>query len=591
MPELHKTDQSPTTDTRGYATVPDADLTERIRAGAPSAYPATQELRRRHLPAVLSYARLCGANQVAGNQLAAQAFGRAAQAACRGIDPKGTWRHHLLMLVQRVAVGWAGGSRRVRLETGFADWIDENAESSPDRPEPRGLRLEDTSAMLAAFYGLPERTRGALWYGVVEDEPDTETAIYLGIPPDSVAEAKERAQEAMQQAYLQTYLKRSGDRKCQGFRRIIEAAVRPEDRRHSEDLTRHLAECPSCTRVLDDMVRMAEHPRTVLAEGLLGWGGAAYITAGPVPGLPDPETVHADRPPAAGADPAMPGSATPGSAAEPAAATADTLAGMSASAGRPEPDDGTGGREWWTSRPFVLVAVAAAATAAVGAALLTPVSGDGEPTAGSTETTSAPPVTPTPSTSAPAPPPTASSTSKPPPEKKPTPSPSPKPTKTTKAPSRTPSPSKTAEAPPPPRLPGDDFAPVVNASSGLCLDIEYGELENRTDVITAPCTGTPTQLWRVDPIGVVQSYADPDYCLDSRGDTDRGVGIWTCSSVEGENGMNLLFIIGRTGTIRPRIAPDFALTPEAAYPGSDLDLDPAVGRSDQRWTADPATAR
>ncbi|MEV6316954.1 ricin-type beta-trefoil lectin domain protein [Streptomyces sp. NPDC051776] len=574
MPELHSTNHSSEADTRSYGRVPDAELTERIRAGAPTAYPATQELRRRHLPAVLAYARLCGENQVAGNQLAAQAFGLAAQEACRGIEPEGTWRHHLLMLVQRVAATWASGARRVRLESGFADWIDETAfpeggapphgrtsaqrqDVGRDGAAQRHPRLEDSSAMLAAFYGLPERIRGVLWYGVVEDEPDTETARCIGIPAPAVAEQKPKALDAMRQAYLQTYLKRSDDPKCQGYRRIIEAAARPGDRRCSEDLVRHLDGCPGCTLILEELIRMTEHPRTVLAEGLLGWGGAEYVVAGPVTGLLAPGAVLERTPPPAA------------NAGEPAA---------------PDPPQGPGadraGRQgsWWKSRPLVLVAAAVVVSAVIGTALLVPHSDDSTP-AGSGARASAEPSA-SPSMTALSPPPTASSTTRPP--KKP--APEPKPTKTTARPSptHTPSPSEPAPTSPAPRPP-DDFLQVVNASSGQCLDIEDGITENGTDVITAPCTGAPTQMWRPENTGLFRSYADSDLCLDSRGDTDEGVGIRDCSAAEDSDGENLIFLIDRSGAIHPRIDLDFALTPSDDSPGSEVVLRPAVGRDDQRW--------
>lgn len=67
-----------------YDELSDAALTERVRAGAPTAYPATEELRRRHLPAVLCYARLCARGQSAADQLAAQAFALAWQEVHRG---------------------------------------------------------------------------------------------------------------------------------------------------------------------------------------------------------------------------------------------------------------------------------------------------------------------------------------------------------------------------------------------------------------------------------------------------------------------------------------------------------------------------
>jgi hypothetical protein len=124
---------------------------------------------------------------------------------------------------------------------------------------------------------------------------------------------------------------------------------------------------------------------------------------------------------------------------------------------------------------------------------------------------------------------------------------------------------------------------VVNSASGLCLDIRDGETEKGTDVITAPCDASPTQRWQVDAgRGVVQSYADPEYCLDSRGDTDRGVGIWECASVDRSNGQNLKFAVGGDGVIRPAIAVETAVTPDG---DGGVELVAVSGGAEQRWRA------
>ncbi|KUN21521.1 ricin-type beta-trefoil lectin domain protein [Streptomyces antibioticus] len=162
--------------------------------------------------------------------------------------------------------------------------------------------------------------------------------------------------------------------------------------------------------------------------------------------------------------------------------------------------------------------------------------------------------------------------------------PVPSPTPTSRPPS--PSPSRTARptpspSPSPVRPPGPTYAQVVNASTGRCLDIRDGDLDKGTDVITAPCTSSPTQRWRVDVgRGVLQSFADPDFCLDSRGSVDRGVGIWECRSVDGDNGDNLRFTVDDDGVIRPAIAIATALTPEG---DGGLVLRPLTGGAEQRW--------
>jgi hypothetical protein len=122
----------------------------------------------------------------------------------------------------------------------------------------------------------------------------------------------------------------------------------------------------------------------------------------------------------------------------------------------------------------------------------------------------------------------------------------------------------------------------VNVSTGRCLDIA-GDLSDGTDVVTAPCSGAATQRWRVDAArGIVQSYADSDFCLDSRGSVDRGVGIWECASVDGDHGQNLRFTVDSDGVIRPAIAIETAVTPGG---GDGVSLRPHSGGREQRWRA------
>ncbi|MGW7369356.1 ricin-type beta-trefoil lectin domain protein [Streptomyces sp. NPDC054841] len=573
MPELHRVGPDPAGEKADYATLSDAELTERIRAGAPPAYPATQELKRRHMPAVLTYARLCGRNHGSGYQLAVQAFGLAAQEACRGIEPRGNWRHHLLMLVQRVGLSWAAGGRRDRLEPDFVAWTDDTADTADiadtaggadsadaagiasGMPGTRRLRSEASSAMLTGFYRLPEVTRGVLWYAVVDEEPDATVATCLGIRPSMVAELRDKAHNAMRQAYIHAYLERGGDRKCLGFRRIIEAAARPEDRRRSEDLTIHLSECPRCTRLVTELARMADNPRAVIAEGLLRWGGSAYVARGTVPGLSDPVPARPDR------------------SRSTAGRWGFTAFGRAPRSGGTPPE---GARR--PSPTVVLVAVAVAGAVVSGALLQS--SSEDPVTARRAEEPPVQAAWPTPAS----PPPVLSASPTRKPSKKPSRSASP----STSAPAPeppAPAPSPSAPPRPVPIAPGGGYVQVVNARSGLCLDIENGVMENRTDVVTARCNGARTQRWSLDSNGLLRSNADPDYCLDSRGDTDRGAGIWSCASVEGKNGLNLLFAADGSGAIHPMIAPDFALEPVDGSEGSSLGFDPADGESNQRWTA------
>ncbi|MGO4430088.1 ricin-type beta-trefoil lectin domain protein, partial [Streptomyces sp. MCAF7] len=81
---------------------------------------------------------------------------------------------------------------------------------------------------------------------------------------------------------------------------------------------------------------------------------------------------------------------------------------------------------------------------------------------------------------------------------------------------------------------------------------------------------------------VLQSLADPGFCLDSRGATDEGVGIWECSAVYSRNGQNLRFAVDSRGVVRPEIAPGRAVTPSW---GDTLFLLPDRGGDAPRWKA------
>ncbi len=499
----------------------DARLTELLRADSATAFTALQELRARHLPSVLAYARLCTTSESVARQLAAQAFTLAAREVGRGIDPGVPWRHQLLLLTGRLAASWAGDARAAGLDTGLLLVLNTAGPAGPVPP------------MLPAFQTLSSRVQGLIWYAVVEREPEDTTASHLGLTRADVTYGRDAALQHLARACLRTRLAASDDPDCRDFGRLIEEAVRPDSPRDSTDLRTHMARCPHCTTAYEELSALRDDPRTALAEGLLPWAGTAYI--------------------------AGEAGATDGRGSR--------VRGVRAAEGTWPP----------YRRRTVLV------SAALGVALVPLVvflvtwggSAPQEPVSSVSTPTSVPPVEVTvTATVSPSPSPSPSSASK-----------SPTPTRSSK-----PKPTKTARPEPPPspapspasRPPGDSYTQVVNVASGLCLDID-GYPENGTDVVTADCTSARDQRWRVDSErGVLQSYAYPDYCLDSRGSTDRGIGIWTCDSVWGRNGLNLKFAVDSRGVIRPGIAPDHALTP---HDDRSLSLERETGRVDQRWRA------
>ncbi|MER5981024.1 RICIN domain-containing protein [Streptomyces sp. NPDC001857] len=506
----------------------DERLVGLLRADPATAYPALRALRARHQPAVLAYARLCTTGEPGARQLAAQAFTLAARETARGNDPGGPWRHQLLLLTARVASSWAADDRAGGLDAGLLLVLNT---AGPHGPVP---------PLLSAFRSLPSSAQGLLWYGVVEREPADRTAALLGLAPEDVAHGTAPALQSLARTALRLRLTASEDPRCGDFQRLIEESVRPDAPRHSPDLETHRAHCPHCATAYEEQCALRDDPRGTLAEGLLPWAGTAYA-----------RHTHAPRPSAR-----------------------NTRNAQRARNAR--------NRTWPPSRRFILTS---AALGAALAPLLTLLPSPGDPPAPSSQDAAVigPPAVPqvtvtttaTATATAPAPTPSAGSPT-PSPSRPRTPSPSPPRTTTPPLPRPTPSPA---------RPPGAAYAQIVNVATGRCLEVA-GDFGKGTDVVTVPCSASPSQRWRVDSArGVVQSYAAPDFCLDSRGATDKGVGVWPCSSVDGRNGRNLMFTVDDAGAIHPAIAVETALT-ATAY--GALSLDAQSGATTQRWRAGSA---
>ncbi|MFF4804856.1 ricin-type beta-trefoil lectin domain protein [Streptomyces sp. NPDC001351] len=500
-----------------HAGASDARLTELLRTSTPTLYPALQELRARHQPSVLAYARLCTASETAARDLAAQAFTLAVRQTARGTEPLVPLRLHLLLLTGQLAASWATAGRAGGLDPGLLLAL---TAAGSDVPVP---------PLLTAFRSLPSRAQGLVWYGVVEQEAEDRTAAFLGLTREDVGHETASALQAMGQACLRSRLAASADPRCGNFGRLIEESVRPHSPRTSADLRAHMVHCVHCTTAYEELSALRDAPRTALAEGLLPWAGKAYVTT--------PEEAPRPR------------------------ARADVA-------------------PWPPSRRLLLTSIAVGvALAPLIVFLLSQAAAPSSPSqeaAGAVGTPTIPAQVTVTATVSAAPSPSPSPSAK---SKSPSPTRSSAPSKRpSKSPSKSPKPS-----PSPTHAPDGTFAQIVNVATGRCLDVRDGDFQNGTDVVTAPCSSSRTQRWRVDSgRGVVQSSADPDFCLDSRGDVDRGVGIWTCDSVYSRNGQNLMFMVDADGVIRPAIAIETALTP---YGDDGLSLRPLDGGAEQRWRA------
>ncbi|MFI6940196.1 ricin-type beta-trefoil lectin domain protein [Streptomyces sp. NPDC050418] len=548
----HENHEGAGTAPAGHALRSDAALAALLGRGPASAYPALRELRLRHGAFLTSYARQCTVDDAAAKRLVTHAFTLAAEEAARGLAAPGAFRHHLLLLVRRAAADWAADGRAARLSVEF----------------PAAARSEHP-VLLRALRTLPVSTQAVLWYALVDEEADERIALFLGATPGAIRASRDTCLTALRRAFLRTYLREHGDAQCQGYSRLIENATSPENPRHSEDLAQHLATCDCCDRAHTELRRLVASPREALGRGLLGWGAEVYVR--PASGSRSAARA-ASRSATRAASRAASRTASRSRArvarhGRTVARGLRALPSLTARTPRTKSadDGGAGHPSWLPSRRLVLGS--AALGIAVAPLLLLALAGDGEDP-GADDPGAAPS----------APSATVTVTASP----SPTHSPEPSPSKTSKRPSKPPASSKPPATAPRPALQDGRFAQVVSVGNGRCLTVKDGEFAKGTDVVADPCGPSDTQRWRLDANrGVIVSHANPDYCLDTRGDTDRGVGIWKCSSVD--NGTrNLWFTVDASGTIRPVIQLDHAVTVD----GSDVTLEPIrSGDEDQRWEA------
>ncbi|WP_327663022.1 MULTISPECIES: ricin-type beta-trefoil lectin domain protein [unclassified Streptomyces] len=552
-----------------HATAPDHRLVALLRADTPTAYPALGELRDRHRHALLAYAQVCANDTDAARQLGAQAFARAAREVARGLEPRGSWRHHALLLVHRTAVEWAADERRGRLSPGLLGTL-----GSPDAPRA-------PAALLSAFHTLPARTQTLLWHSVVDGDSDAATGIAIGTSARDVAQARGAALDALRGACLAARVARAQDTHCRGYQRLIEEATRPGRPRNTADLDAHLARCPSCTAAYLELTALRDDPRRALAEGLLPWGGTDYLLTEAPPTAPPPapatapaavpqqtaprshratSTTRADRRrPARRARrraPRRPAAvrATPMGFALASAAVGVALVPLlilALTEGRPDLSAvGQGMGATPSTPPPVRVTVTATTTATT----TTTTTATATTTARSTETITVPP-SPKPTTN--------------PPQGKPS---------STRPPSDKPK-------PPHFRPPGEEYAEVIDVASGLCLDVSRTPMADGDDVVAAKCDRTGSQQWRVEPArGVIQSAANPDFCLDNRGDTDRPIGLGHCTAADDDHGADLTFSVHGDGSIRPAADWKTAVTPldDGSF---RLGQRKFHGGDEQRWRA------
>ena len=164
------------------------------------------ELRRRHLPAAVSFAEICVQPGPASQYVADAALSGLVESVTRGHIPAAGFRRHLLGLTLESAT--------VRRVGGGAGSFP--AGSRADSPAD-GSRL---SRIARGFDSLPRQAQDVLWLHLVEKEPHDNITVFAGVARQHVDESIEGARAKLRRRVI-AQNRNSVDPLCHGFTRLL----------------------------------------------------------------------------------------------------------------------------------------------------------------------------------------------------------------------------------------------------------------------------------------------------------------------------------------------------------------------------------
>jgi RNA polymerase sigma factor (sigma-70 family) len=307
--------------------VADEELIERTRRGDRRAF---AELWRRHYRSGITVAR--SFTTLDADDLVSESFARIYKRTLDGGGPRGAFRPYLYTTIRNLASTW--GTQRAK-HVNVDELDDFEPTESAEEPVARSL---DRTLTVQAYRSLPARWQTVLWYTEVEGLDPHEVAPILGMSANSVAALSYRAREGLRKAWLQAHV---SDATASGtcawvLERVGEHARRSLTERETQKLQSHLAVCPKCSVVSEEVDDIGARLAMVMLPLLLGGvvGGtllAAASATGGAATAASAASAGAGTAAAASAIPALPASIGAGAAVGAAATSSATIATIAAS--------------------------------------------------------------------------------------------------------------------------------------------------------------------------------------------------------------------------------------------------------------------
>lgn len=240
----------------------DAKLLERLRKGDLAAY---DDLWSRHIGAALRYARRLA--PLEPEDLVAEAFTNVFhEIVVAGKGPTKSFGAYLFTAIRHTAMRWQRESHRVVV-------VAEIEDLAPAVESPPLGEVEDHTALLRAFRGMPERWQRVLWLTGVEGVSRAEAARHLGMKPNAVSALQRRAREGFRERLLQEHVPHALRTDSQHVARLLPAAL-TEKARLSAAAAAHVEACETCQEVRRQLLSIARRT-TRVSLATIGFGALA----------------------------------------------------------------------------------------------------------------------------------------------------------------------------------------------------------------------------------------------------------------------------------------------------------------------------
>ncbi|GKQ37099.1 cellulose binding domain-containing protein [Streptomyces sp. A012304] len=231
--------------------------------------------------AVLSYADLCTSGSMAANQLAREAFAlgiREARAAEDGTR-RGAGRRAsrlpriplLLTAVRTTAADWEARGQGHKLDPDLRLWLNSDKAARYTGPPLR------RPIALRGLRDMQEPDAALLWLAEVEALPLRAVARRQGLDPAASMEELNEVRGLFRDRCHRNHLDTPMDAECRSYVRLLDAVTRSPAADTPEDLSRHLATCVECAEAAACLRLHGGGLPAALAQGVIGWGGLAYL--------------------------------------------------------------------------------------------------------------------------------------------------------------------------------------------------------------------------------------------------------------------------------------------------------------------------